>query len=115
MIPKAIEPQKMVAAIGIKPRTVDIAVSVMGRKRDSVPSYKFTAYFENEVMRKWPYLTKEMCIRIVRSPIRLEVQEENRYRFWGRVAELGDRFLRAVTLSDKRTMHNAFLDRRFKL
>ena len=49
-------------------------------------------------MGKRPYLTKEMCIRIIRSPIRVEPQEENRYRFWGRVAELGDRFLRVVTL-----------------
>ena len=79
-----------------------------------MPSYKFTAYFENEVMRKRPYLSKEMCIRIVQSPTRVELQEQNRYRFWGKVEELQGRFLRVVTLSDKRTIHNAFLDRRFK-
>jgi len=80
-----------------------------------VASYKFTAYFENQVMRKRPYLTKEMCIQAVELPIRVEPQEQNRYRFWGRVDELQGRFLRVVTLSDKRTIHNAFLDRRFKL
>ena len=52
---------------------------------------------------------------VIMSPIGVEAQEENRYRFWGKVSELGDRFLRVVTLSDKRAIHNAFLDRRFKL
>jgi hypothetical protein len=46
----------------------------------------------------------------VRSPIRAELQENDRYRFWGRVDELGGRFLRVITLSDKLTIHNAFLD-----
>jgi hypothetical protein len=79
-----------------------------------VPSYRFTPYFENQVMRKRPYLTKEMCIRVLESPIRVELQEEDLYRFWGKVDELQGRFLRVVTLSDKLTIHNAFLDRRFR-
>ena len=79
-----------------------------------MPSYHFTAYFENEVMRKRPYLTKDICIRVVQSPIRMEVQEQNRYRFWGGVEELPGKYLRVVTLSDKVTIHNAFLDRGFK-
>ena len=65
-------------------------------------------------MRKRPYLTKEMCIRVVRSPIRSESQDGDRYRFWGGVDELQGRFLRVVTLSDRLTIHNAFLDRRFQ-
>jgi hypothetical protein len=56
-----------------------------------VPDYQFTPYFENQVMRKRPYLTKEMCIRVVRSAIRAELQENDRYRFWGKVDELGGR------------------------
>ena len=76
--------------------------------------YKFTPYFENQILRKRPYLTKEMCTRVVQPPIRVEPQEENRYRFWGKVDELQGRFLRVVTLSDKLTIHNAFLDRRFR-
>ena len=79
-----------------------------------MPSYKFTPYFENEVLRKRPYLTREMCIRVIESPIRSEAQEQDRYRFWARVGELGGRYLRVVTLADKVTIHNAFLDRRFK-
>ena len=41
-----------------------------------MPNYQFTVYFENEVMRKRPYLTKEMCLRVVRSPIRVSRQEK---------------------------------------
>jgi hypothetical protein len=79
-----------------------------------VPAYKFTPYFENEVLRKRPHLTKQMCMRVVEEPIRSEAQEQNRHRFWGRVEELGGRYLRVVTLADKVTIHNAFLDRRFR-
>ena len=79
-----------------------------------MPDYEFTPYFEKQVMRKRPYLTKEICIRVVQSPIRVEPQEGDRYRFWGKVDELQGRFLRVVMLSDKLTIHNAFLDRRFR-
>ncbi len=77
-------------------------------------SYKYTPYFENEVLRKRPYLKKEWCIQVLENPIRVESQEGNRIRFWGRVEELGDRVLRVVTLQDKVTIHNAFPDRGFK-
>src|SRR5256885_14526954 len=40
------------------------------------------------------------------SPIRVEPQEQDRYRFWAKVGELQGRFLRVVTLSDKMTIHN---------
>ncbi|MFO0788699.1 MAG: hypothetical protein U0805_04520 [Pirellulales bacterium] len=76
--------------------------------------YRFTPYFENEVLRKRPELTKEMCICVVENPVRVEPQENNRYRFWAAVPELGNRYLRVITLDDKRTIHNAFADRRFK-
>ena len=76
--------------------------------------YKFTQYFENEVLRKRPYLTKEICIKIVENYIKSEHQENNRFRFWGKCNELEGKILRVVTLEDKTTIHNAFLDRRFK-
>jgi hypothetical protein len=79
-----------------------------------MPEYQFTPYFENEVLRKRPYLTKEMCARVIDSPIRVEAQENTRYRFWAAVPELGGRYLRVITLENKLTIHNAFLDRRFK-
>ena len=49
--------------------------------RSGVTTYLFTAYFENEVLRKRPHLRREWCI---------------------------------ITLEDQVTIHNAFLDRRFK-
>jgi len=76
--------------------------------------YRFTAYFENEVLRKRPYLKREWCIRVLENPIRTESQEHNRFRFWGLIEELGGRALRVITLEDKVTVHNAFLDRGFK-
>jgi hypothetical protein len=76
--------------------------------------YKFTPYFENEVLRKRSYLKKAWCIRVVESPVKIEQQEHNRYRFWAPVQELGGRFLRVVTLEDKLTIHNAFPDRNYK-
>jgi hypothetical protein len=76
--------------------------------------YKYTAYFEKEVLRKRPYLKKEWCILIIENPIKVELQEYNRYRFWGRIDEWGGRILRVITLDDKKTIHNAFPDRRFE-
>ena len=46
--------------------------------------------------------------------MRVEKQEHNRYRFWGEIKELNGKILRVVTLADKKTIHNAFPDRRFK-
>jgi len=77
--------------------------------------YRYTDYFEKEVLRKRPYLKKEWCIRVLENPMRSEPQEGNRYRFWGRIEELDGRILRVVTLEDKVTIHNAFPDRGFKL
>ena len=75
--------------------------------------YRYTGYFENQVLRKRPYLKKEWCVRVIEDPIRVERQEGNRFR-WGVVEELGGAILRVVTLEDKTTIHNAFPDRRFK-
>jgi hypothetical protein len=76
-------------------------------------TYRFTRYFENEVLRKRPYIRKEWCIRVLEYPVRVEKQEHNRYRYWASIEELGGRFLRVVTLEDQATIHNAFPDRSF--
>lgn len=76
--------------------------------------YKFTNYFENEVLKKRPYLKKEWCIRIIENPIKVEEQEGNRVRFWGRIKEHDNKIIRVITLKDKTTIHNAFPDRRFR-
>jgi hypothetical protein len=77
-------------------------------------AYRFTDYFEKEVLRKRPYLKKEWCIDIIKNPLRMEPQEHNRFRFWGKVPQFEGRIVRVVTLDDKRTIRNAFPDRRFK-
>ena len=80
----------------------------------SKTTYKYTAYFENEVLRKRSYIKKEWCIRIIENPIKVEKQEQNRYRFWGIIKEYHNRVFRVITLDDKLTIHNAFPDRSFK-
>ena len=35
--------------------------------------YRFTDYFEKEVLRKRPYLKKEWCIRVLEKPLRSEL------------------------------------------
>ena len=76
--------------------------------------YRFTKYFEEQVLKKRSYLKKEWCVYVIENPIKSEPQEHNRYRFWGKIFELDNRILRVVTLEDKVTIHNAFPDRRFK-
>ena len=48
-----------------------------------MPEYRFTNYFEREVLRKRPYLRREWCIAVIEQPSRVEAQENNRVRFWG--------------------------------
>lgn len=76
--------------------------------------YKFTKYFENEVLRKRPYIKKEWCIKIIEKPLKMEEQDGNRFRYWGRVEEFDNKIVRVITLEDKLTIHNAFPDRSFK-
>ena len=76
--------------------------------------YRYTIYFENEVLRKRPYLRKEWCVFVIENAEKSEPQEQNRYRFWARIPELDNRYLRVVTLEDQVTIHNAFPDRGFK-
>lgn len=75
-----------------------------------------TRYFSEQVVRKRPYLTAEMCSSVVAAPLRREVQADGRIRQWGRIILPGEqkpRILRVVTLADGTTLHNAFIDRDF--
>jgi len=74
---------------------------------------KTTRYFEEQVLRKRPYLRREWCERVLARPIARHVQPDGRIRFWGAIPELGGRVLRVVTLADGETVHNAFPDRGF--
>jgi len=71
--------------------------------------YQYTVYFENEVLRKRPYLKKEWCIAVVENPLRVEMQDDNRYRFWGKISLTSDKFLRVVTLKTRERYTMPFL------
>jgi hypothetical protein len=73
---------------------------------------KTTRYFEQQVLRKRPYIRREWCEKALLQPARREVQPDARVRFWVFVPELG-KYLRVVTLADGETAHNAFPDRYF--
>ena len=78
---------------------------------------KTTRYFEEQVRPRRPEVDPEWCLAVIADPLRREEQPDGRIRFWGEVTLPGEavpRFLRVVTLSDGETVHNAFLDRRFK-
>lgn len=74
---------------------------------------KTTRYFEEQVLRKRPYIRREWCLQAMQNPARREAQPDGRVRYWVFIAELG-KLLRVVTLEDGETVHNAFPDRDFR-
>ena len=74
---------------------------------------KTTRYFEEQVLRKRPYIQREWCEQALLRPVRRSVQPDGRIRLWIFVPELG-KYLRVVTLEDGETVHNAFPDRDFE-
>ena len=74
---------------------------------------KTTPYFEEQVLRKRPYIQREWCQRTIENPLKKEIQKNGRIRYWQYISEL-DKYLRVVTLDDGETIHNAFPDRNFK-
>lgn len=73
---------------------------------------KTTAYFEQKLLER-PEIQREWCQRVINNPLKEEVQSDGRVRFWGMIAEYGNKVLRVVTLEDRETIHNAFFDRSF--
>ena len=74
---------------------------------------KTTRYFEEQVLRKRPYLRREWCEQALENPARRQHEPGGRYRLWIFVQELG-KYLRVVTLEDGETVHNAFPDRNYR-
>jgi hypothetical protein len=78
---------------------------------------KTTRYFEEQVLRKRPYVDLGQCAEAIAHPLAQIVQDDGRIRHWGRVVDNRDgktRVLRVVTLDDGETIHNAFFDRNFR-
>ena len=59
-------------------------------------------------------IREEWIAQTVLRPDAEVIQKDGRIRRWAKIFELEDRYLRVVLLSDGETVHNAFLDRRFK-
>lgn len=78
-----------------------------------MPQYSCTEYFEKVVLPRRPYLRREWCIAVLKTHVRCERQQDNRWRFRAPVPDLNGRYLRVITLSDRTTIRNAFPDRRF--
>ena len=78
---------------------------------------KTTRYFEEQVLRKRPYIERTWCADALAAPLRCIVQADGRVRYWTEVLVPGQvkpRVIRVVTLEDGETVHNAFFDRNFR-
>ena len=75
---------------------------------------KTTRYFEEQVLRKRPYLKREWCELALQNPVRRIVQPDGRIRQWVFIEEV-NKYLRVVTLEDGETVLNAFPDRNFEV
>ena len=78
---------------------------------------KTTSYFDEQVLRKRPYIDPAWIAPILAAPLKRIVQDDGRIRLWGEVVDGRDgktRFLRVVMLPDGETVHNAFFDRDFE-
>jgi hypothetical protein len=75
---------------------------------------KTTRYFEEQVMRKRPYIQREWCERAIHEPEKREIQPDGRIRYYYFVPQIG-KYLRVITLEDGETIHNAFPDRNYEV
>lgn len=74
---------------------------------------KTTRYFREIVIKKRPYIKIEWIGKILKNPIKTEIQPTGRIRYWGYIEEL-QKYVRVITLADRETVHNVFPDRNFK-
>jgi hypothetical protein len=68
---------------------------------------KTTRYFEEQVVRKRPYVLRAWCAAALTTPLRRETQADGRIRHWIEVEDTCDgklRILRVVTLEDGETV-----------
>jgi hypothetical protein len=74
---------------------------------------KYTRYFEEQVLRKRPYIKIDWCELAIKFPVKKMLQNDGRIRYYYYVEEIG-KYIRVVTLEDGITIHNAFPDRMYK-
>lgn len=51
---------------------------------------------------------------VIDNPDYKEVQADGRTRYWAKIEEAENRYLRVILLEDNITIHNAFFDRSFR-
>lgn len=76
---------------------------------------KVTEYFKFIQKRPDRSIIKgEWIERVIKDPLKEEIQSDGRIRRWARIEEMDRRALRVILLNDGETVHNAFFDRSFK-
>jgi hypothetical protein len=82
----------------------------------TIPLVKFTSYFL--ATRERPdraMIQLEWIEHVIKHPEKEFVQQDGRIRRWAHIQALDGRALRVILLPDGETVHNAFIDRSFKL
>lgn len=75
--------------------------------------WKTNPYFDKIRPGKHPEISVEQAIQAAENFLREVVQNNGRIRRWGYVEELG-KYVRVVIEADGETLHNAFIDGRFR-
>jgi len=57
----------------------------------------------------------ERIQHVIDNPVKKYVQEDIRIRLWAPIQEMEGKFLRVILLEEGETVHNAFLDKSFRL
>jgi len=76
---------------------------------------KVTEYFK--YIRKRPdrsIIKDEWIEKVIKYPLKEEIQSDGRIRRWAKIEEMDGRALRVILLNDGETVHNTFFDRSFK-
>lgn len=76
------------------------------------PQFSFHPYLTHSVLMRRSF-TREMCVRVILNAAKVVRQDDGRFRFYGRLREFPGRWIRVVTLEDKTTVLNIFVDRDF--
>ena len=74
-----------------------------------------TKYFDSLKTRPDRAFIKTKWIQsVIDQPDFELVQADGRVRLWGTISENENKYLRVILLEDRKTVHNAFFDRRHK-
>ncbi len=69
---------------------------------------KTTRDFEEQVLRKRPYIDLAQCAEVLATPLRRMVQDDGRVRHWGRVVDGRDGTARVLRASNSKRASGGF-------